>query len=313
MEKDLFRNRVRLRHLDCFVSVAQTRHLGKAAVRLRLTQPAVSKTLNELEDIVGVQLLERNRLGARLTRQGEAFLAHAVAVLGALDAAGASVLAEQAPVDELVRVGVLPTVAADLLPAAAAEFQGRRRHARVAVQTARNSDLVQMLKAGEIDFAVARMTDPEMIAGLSFELLYMEPLALVVRPGHPLAAPGAVSLTDVADYPAVVLPPGTVPRQHAESFLRSRGLKLPANCLETLSVSLSREMVRQSNAIWFAPLGAVRADLQDGGLVRLAVPTDGTEEPVGLLHRSEGTIAEPATLMMTLLRELAAARRSTAT
>jgi pca operon transcription factor PcaQ len=310
MERDLFRSRVRLRHLDCFVAVAQTRHLGKAAVKLRLTQPAVSKTLNELEEIVGVQLLERNRLGARLTPQGEAFLVHAVAVLGALEAAGASVAPEQASVEEVVRVGVLPTVAADLLPAAAAEFQRRRPRARVAVQTARNSDLVQMLKAGEIDFAVARMTDPEMMAGLAFELLYMEPLALVVRPEHPLAASGAVALTEVADYPAIVLPPGTVPRHHAESFLRSRGLTLPADCLETLSVSLSREMVRQSNAIWFAPLGAVRADLQDGALARLAVPTDGTEEPVGLLHRSEGTIAEPAALMMGLLRELAAVRRS---
>ncbi len=310
MEKDLFKSRVRLRHLDCFVSVAQTRNLGKAATKMRLTQPAISKTLTELEEILGVKLLERNRLGAQLTRDGETFLAHALAVQDALNAAGAAVGGEQAPQSEAVYVGALPTVAPDLLPLALAEFRRQHPHTRAVVQTATNTVLLQMLKAGEIDFALARMADPEMMAGLSFELLYVEPLALIVRPGHPLVATGKVSLSEVIAYPIVVSTRGTIPRHNTESYFQSRGLKIPSNCIETLSVSLARQIVRQSEAVWFAPAGAVRADFVDGALTRLAVPTEGTEEPVGLMQRSGGAPGAPALAFMEVLREMAVVRRA---
>ena len=308
MKKDLFKSRVRLRHLDCFVAVAQTRNLGKAAVNLRVSQPAVSKTLTELEDILAVRLLERNRLGTQLTRAGEIFLVHAVAVLDALNAAKAAVEIEQAPHSEAVYVGALPTVAPDLLPLVLAGFRQRHPHARVVVHTASNVALLQMLKAGEVDFALARMADPEMLVGLSFELLYMEPLALTVRPGHPLAALPALPLTDVLAYPLVVPTRGTTPRHNTESYFQSHGLKMPSNCLETLSVSLARQVTQQSDAVWFTPIGAVRAELANGELLRLAARTEGTEEPVGLLRRSEGMPAAAALAFMGLLRGMAAAR-----
>jgi len=311
MEDALFKSRIRLRHLDCFVAVTQTRNLGKAAAKLRLTQPAVSKTLSELEEIVGVQLLERNRLGAQLTREGEAFLAHAITVLEALDAAKAAVDSRHAPQSETVHVGALPTVACDLLPDALIEFRRRHPHARVTIQTAANTALLHMLKAGEIDFALARMADPEMMAGLSFEMLYVEPLVLAVRPGHPLIDAGGTDLSEVAAYPLVVSPQGTIPRHHAESYFRSRGLKIPFNCIETMSVSLARQLARQSDAVWITPAGAVRADLAEGMLVRLKCRTEGTEEPVGLMHRSEGAPASVVPTLMEVLRAMAVKCRLT--
>ncbi|MSE14455.1 LysR family transcriptional regulator, partial [Pantoea agglomerans] len=79
MEKNiLFNQRIRLRHLHTFVAVAQQGTLGRAAETLSLSQPALSKTLNELEELTGVRLFERGRLGAQLTTMGEQFLTHAV-------------------------------------------------------------------------------------------------------------------------------------------------------------------------------------------------------------------------------------------
>src|SRR5205823_1978279 len=119
-------------------------------------------------------------------------------------------------------------------------FRRARPHARVVIQTSTNASLLAMLKAGEIDFALGRMSDPQMMMGLSFELLYMEPLALAVRPRHPLAAESAPSLSDVIACPLIVSTRGTIPRHNTESFLRSKGLKLPAGCVETISVSVAR-------------------------------------------------------------------------
>nr|WP_077258130.1 porin [Klebsiella variicola] len=89
MEKNgLFSQRIRLRHLHTFVAVAQQGTLGRAAETLNLSQPALSKTLNELEQLTGTRLFERGRLGAQLTLVGEQFLTHAVKVLDALNSAG---------------------------------------------------------------------------------------------------------------------------------------------------------------------------------------------------------------------------------
>ncbi len=309
MEKDAFHHRIRLRHIHCFLAVAQERNLGRAAERLRLTQPAVSKTLSELEDIAGTRLFERNRLGAQLTADGEKFLPHALGVLDALDAVSRSVGLEQAAQSETVHIGALPTVAPDLLPLALRVFRRTHPAARVSIQTAANAPLLQMLKAGEVDFVVGRMADPQMLAGLSFELLYVEPLVLAVRAAHPLAGAGTVSPGEVVAYAAVVSPKGTIPRHNTESFLQSRGLALPAGCTETLSVSVARRIALHSDAVWFTPLGAVRDDLAGGALVRLALPTEGTEEPVGLLQRSEGQLSFAAQEFIRLLREAALVRR----
>lgn len=306
---DLFTSRIRLRHIHCFVSVAQERNLGRAAGKLRLSQPAISKTLSELEAIVGVKLFERGRLGAQLTTYGEAFLTHALPVLEALDAAGKAVSANQAPKLEAVHIGALPTVGPDLLPPALARFRAAHPQTRVVLHTATNAPLLDQLKAGELAFVLGRMAEPQMMMGLAFELLYVEPLALVARTGHPLAAASSVSLHDVVGFPLVVPAKGTIPRHNTESYLHSWGLTLPPNCTETQSVSIARLITRQSDSIWFTPVGAVRDDLDHQALVQLAISTKGTEEPVGLLHRSDTNLDLPVLDFMKIVREAALARR----
>jgi LysR family transcriptional regulator, pca operon transcriptional activator len=86
-------------------------------------------------------------------------------------------------------------------------------------------------------------------------------------------------------------------------------LRLPANCTETLSVSVARQIVKHSDCVWFAPAGAAREDLVNQDLVALPVPTEGTEEPVGLLRRSEGAATATAADFMKILREFAVTRR----
>jgi len=303
-----FGNRIRLRHIQCFVAVAREQHLGKAAERLALSQPAVSKTLLELEQLLGVRLVERGRFGARLTPEGQAFLTHAVTMLDALDDARRAVGQDHVTQQEGVSVGALPTVAPDLLPTALSAFRSQCPDARVDIQVSANAPLLDRLQSGEVDFVLGRMADPQMMVGLSFELLYVEPLVIVARGGHPLFTQGTLSLRDVIAYPLIVSTRGTVPRHNAESHLQSRGVRLPSNCLETLSVSVARLVAMQSDSVWFTPAGAVRDDLDRGLLELVPVQLDGTDEPVGLLHRSEAGLSHTAHTFMQILREAALRR-----
>jgi LysR family pca operon transcriptional activator len=303
--KDFVRN-VQLRHLRAFVAVAQERHLARAASRLALSQPAVSKTLSELEAIVGTRLVDRSQAGRRgvqgLTPAGEQLLAHALRVLEALDASAEAVAPASGERIERLRIGALPSVAPAVLPLALARLRDHWPAAQIAVKSAANPVLLDELRAGELDLVVGRMSDPRLMGGLSFELLYTEPLVFAVRTGHPLALKAA-PVQAVLGYPLVVYGEGTIPRHNTESFLSARGLVLPTHALQTLDVAVARALVAVSDAVWITPLGAARDELADGRLVRLRIDTTGTEEPVGLLLRSE---AEPSALrgaMAALLRE----------
>src|SRR5690606_12515044 len=127
--------------------------------------------------------------------------------------------------------------------------------------------------------------------------------------GHPLLGEADAGLHRVVEFPLIVSTRGTVPRHNTESFLRWRGLGLPSNCLETLSVSVARLVAMGTDSVWFTPMGAVRVDLIRGTLLRLPVVTAGTEEPVGLLRRSEAQLGHCATSLMKALRDTAEQRR----
>jgi len=308
MNAELLAARLRVRHLNCFAAVAREQHLGRAAEQLRLSQPAVSKTLAELEALAGCRLFERGRHGARLTPAGAAFLPHALTVLDAWLLASGVFAGEQAPSEQTVNVGALPSVAPDLLPIAIAAMRVRRPATRVVLRTAANAPLLDLLRGGAIDFAVGRLADPQQMIGLSFEFLYIEPLVLAVRPGHPLLKRRPLRLAQVLDYPLVVFSRGTLPRHSTESYLGAQGLRLPHNCVESLSISVGRLLTRSSDSVWFTPAGAVRTDLEQGHLARLPHAMPGTEEPVGLLTRSEGQRSSIAGEFASMLRDAARQR-----
>ena len=304
-----FSRDVQLRHLRCLVAVAQERNLARAAERLALSQPAVSKTLVELETLAGQRLVDRGRHGARLTAAGQEMLVHALRVLEAVGEAGQSLEGGQPSRSARLRIGALPSVASAWLPQALATFFEAQPQVQVSVNTGPNPVLLDELRAGTVDFVLGRMADPQHMAGLSFELLQSEPLALVTRPGHPLTA-AAVSIHAVLDYPLVVYSEGTIPRHTTESFLSAWGLKLPvARRLDTLDVAVARLVVRDTDAVWFTPIGAAADDVARGGLVRLPLETQGTEEPVGLLLRSDAERPVHVREFMAQLRGLAGRTR----
>jgi DNA-binding transcriptional LysR family regulator len=302
MEKNgLFSQRIRLRHLHTFVAVAQQGTLGRAAETLNLSQPALSKTLNELEQLTGTRLFDRGRLGAQLTLVGEQFLTHAVKVLDALNTAGQALNRKEEHASEIVRVGALPTAALGILPAVIGQFHKQQKHTTIQVATMNNTMLLAGLKSGELDLGIGRMSDPELM-GLNYELLFLESLKLVVRPNHPLLQ-DTVTLSRVMEWPVVVSPKGTVPRQNAEALLEMQGCKLPSGCIETLSASLSRQLTVDFDYVWFVPSGAVKDDLRRGTLTALPVTSPGAGEPIGILTRVDAPLSSGAQTLLSAIRK----------
>ncbi|WP_425468077.1 LysR substrate-binding domain-containing protein [Paraburkholderia guartelaensis] len=293
-------SRLRLRHLNCFVAIAQERTLARAAARLHLSQPAVSKTLVELEQWAGVRLVDRGRNGAALTVQGEHFLRYA------LDASALALARQDAHAAPAVRLGALPTVATALLPEAVLRFKALRPQVGVKIHTDSNAELLCAVKAGELDLMVGRMAEPAMMQGVSFEYLYTESLLVVVRAGHPLASESvAPALGAVLGFPLVIAGERTAPRHHTEAFFETHGFAVPEGAIETQSASVARLIVSGSDAVWIVPQRVAQSDLDAGLLVQIDMPAPQGVEPIGILRRSTVTLDEAISALAQQLRECA--------
>lgn len=268
--------RIKFRHLVCFLEAAQQGSLARAADKLAVSQPAISKTLKELEELLAASLFERSKSGVSLTEAGVAFLRYAGPCVQALRD-GVSSLRGGEYEAGAVRLGVLSTVETLLLPEVVRRLHQQHPALVVSVVTGPSAYLLSQLRVGELDLVVGRMTDSPQIHGLTFEHLYSESMTLVVRAGHPLLALPQVREA-LHDY-ALVLPlAGTTIRRFADSLFVQCGISPSRQRLETLSLALSRRYVQSSDAVWVAPLDAVRLDLRSGELVELQL---GIQEPGG--------------------------------
>ena len=267
-----FSQRIRLRHLHAFVATAQQGTLVRAAQQLGITQPALSKTLNELESLAGERLFSRSRQGAELTAAGARFLQDAGRVLDALNVLGRTVASDSEALPAPLHIGALPTT------------------------------LMMAVRSGQLTLGIGRMSDPSRMEGLNFELLYNETLRLVVSPHHPLLH-ADVTLAEALSWPLVLSPRGTVPRQNAEALIVSHGLAVPEGCVETLSVTLARCLTLQYGYVWLVPYGAVRDDLFGNHLRALPLPTQGMAEPLGIITRQEAFTPPEQQRLVAALRQ----------
>ncbi len=300
---------VRLRHLRAFVAVARQASVGRAASELSITQPAVSKSIRELEQLLGVELFDRTRRGAVLSRFGEMFLRHAEASLSALRRGMEEVEDAATPNARPVRVGALPTVSARLLPDAIRRYQSHGLGAVPRVVTGPNAHLTQQLRQGDLDIVIGRMGEPDAMTGLVFEHLYSEPLVVAVRSGHPLAG-AALAPSALGAFECLLPPPGSVIRPAVDRFFAASNLPRPARVVETVSLAFSRRYVRASDATWVISEGVVLEDLESGEFARLAIDMGDTMGPVGVTLRAGVSLSAPAEILMKELRVVAAEIRA---
>ncbi|WP_370601512.1 pca operon transcription factor PcaQ [Pseudomonas nitroreducens] len=300
-------SRIKFRHLVCFLEVARQGSLARAADVLAVSQPAISKTLKELEDLLEASLFERGKSGASLTEAGVAFLRYAGPCVQALRD-GVNSLRGGEYASSTVRLGVLSTVESLLMPEVVRRLHERHPAMVVSVVGGPSAHLLSQLRVGELDLVVGRMTESPQIQGLAFEHLYSESMTLVARAGHPLlGCPLTPSALD--DWPLVLPLAGTTIRKSADSLLVQSGLGQPRRRLETLSTVLSRRYVLSSDALWIAPLDSVRLDLRTGEMVELPLDVQEPGGSVGVCSNSTLPLSLGAHWCLEVLREVGEAYR----
>ncbi len=208
-----------LRHLRYFVAVAQEENVSRAAVKLHVSQPALSRQIRDLEDEIGFLLLERSAKSVRLTEAGRVFLVEATAVLQRADDAVKAARAAAAGGHRELHVGYAPSLTAQILPPALRAFQAEMPHVRVALHDLSTEEMLNGLRDEKLQIAFLVKPMPAMRRWLNFEEFGRIKLRLAVAPNHPLARKRVVKLEEAVRQPLIGYSRDGYPEYH--KFLES--------------------------------------------------------------------------------------------
>lgn len=298
--------RIRFRHLQTFLEVARQKSVSGAAEVLHVSQPAVTKTIRELESALDTQLVEKDGRGIRITRMGEVFLRYAGASISSIKQGVDALTRERGGRGPTLRIGALPTVSARIMPRAVQHFIQAERDNGIRVVTGENAVLLSQLRTGDLDLVVGRLAAPEHMTGLAFEHLYSEEIVFVVRAGHPLAKTPSMQFERLGEFPVLMPQPGSVIHPFVERLLIVQAVVDLPQVVETVSDSFGRAFVRETDAIWIISKGVVANELADGTLVALPIDTAETRGSVGLTTRADAVVPPTLHVLMQMVREVAA-------
>jgi DNA-binding transcriptional LysR family regulator len=195
-----------LRHLRYFVAVGEEENMSRAAVKLHVSQPALSKQVRDLEDEIGFSLLQRTAKSVRLTEAGRVFLDNARAVLRRADEAvkEARAVARAEPAE--LQVGYSPTPVAEILPKILRAFQRKMPNVHVRLHDWSNQAILDGVRDGRLQVGlIVRPPKASSLRDLRYEELFHERVCVAVSPQHPFARRRAIPISEVATEPLIGL------------------------------------------------------------------------------------------------------------
>jgi len=206
-----------LRHLRYFVAVAEEENVSRAALKLHVSQPGLSRQIRDLEDEIGFQLFERGAKSLRLTEAGKIFLTEARAVLQHAEDAVKKARAAVGGVQGEIHVGYAPSLTVQILPPMLRAFQGEFPQVRVVLHDLSSEEMLEQLDTRKLRVALTVRPPAKLLRGLSFAEIARYAMVLAVAPGHPLAKLKAVTLQQVAPEPLIGLNRKDYPEAHVET------------------------------------------------------------------------------------------------
>ncbi|WP_018183264.1 hydrogen peroxide-inducible genes activator [Kaistia granuli] len=292
-----------LRQMQYFVALAETGSFSRAAAASHVTQSTLSDAIRQLEEIIGVSLIDRSNRGLSLTSAGEETVRRMKTLLvdarEMVDAARAS----QAPLSGRIRLGVIPSIAPYFLPRALPDLRRAYPDLRLHLREDLTRTLLDDLRAGRLDICLIAF--PVQTDGLASEIIAEDTLLLAVDEHHPLAGRRQVRREELANETLLLLEDGHCLRDHiravAPALADRQNEEIRASSLSTLV-----QMVDNQLGITFLPRIAVEAGILSGTDIQLlelaGLPA---RRSLGLVWRKGSSREADFRLLTAFLRKLA--------
>jgi len=257
------RNELNFHLLEQFVALARTKNFTRAAEELNLSQSALSRAIQKLEEQLGQPLFERKPREVVLTEHGELLLERSQYILKLMEDTFAEL--SEAGRRGRIRLGAIPTIAPYFLPGLLNRFAKAHPDIAVIVQEDTTENLIKRCSHGEIDLAILAM--PVIAKYLEVEPLFDEELLLVLPVGHPLAASKAVAIDAVDGYPFVMLSEAHCLSDNIATFCRRKSVQ-PVTIERTSQLTTVQELVTLNHGVSIVPEMARKTDASDRRIYR---------------------------------------------
>jgi LysR family transcriptional regulator, pca operon transcriptional activator len=290
--------KLKLRQLRVVDAIATHRSLQRAARTLGQTQPALTKTLHEVEAMVGARLFDRHARGMEPNALGRAVAGAARRILAEVTRLEEDLDGLEAAAAGTVAIGALPVAAAGVLPGALRLLRERHPDLRVRLVQGTTEQLLPALASGEVDLVVGQLYPPVVPDGLEREPLWDEPVSVLVRAGHPLLAMAAPTAADLAAFDLVIPTLGQRIGRDIDRVLATLGMGLPTGTLRASSITFIREMLLTGDAVTLIPRLMLRGDIDRALMAVVPLALDLPPRPAGII-RLPGRVPAPGVAAVT--------------
>lgn len=295
-----------LRDLEYFSVIAEQEHLGRAAERLGLSQPALSKSLRRLEDALEVKLFARNARGLELTAEGSLLLARVRDLRLSLRNVAREVSEVSQGRAGHLRIGVGPVVPTSLISTSLAKLLTDAFRLRASVTISDADEIIPALRKGELDLNINLMhaAPPE---GLCYVQLYEDEYVVCASKAHRLSGRSQVSLDELSNERWALSESVLPTQQKLYRVFEEHGLPSPQVVLESRSFSLRLHAVASSDLLAYTSRRMVEQTVADGHAVAvLPVQELIWRRQVGAIHRSEPYLHSAARRFIDILKTYSA-------
>lgn len=293
------------------MAIHEHKSITAAATQLGLTQPAASRALREIEQLLRVHLFDRDRAkGMSLTGAGELVLARARALLADYRSLTTELDAYRAGTGGRLRLGIIPFVSAPLIESLIAELTGISQRMSVTVTEAATTTLLEELRMQKLDAVIGRCSTAPLPPGLTQETLIRQDGCLLVHARNPLVRNQRVKLADLGAFAWLLPPEGTPTRTAINAVFAKAMLAAPVATVEASSTKIIHLTLRANPRMLSIVPSDAGHDIQRlGGVRRLPFPVPLDIPPVGLISAARHRDTPVVRNLRGILREIVRKRR----
>lgn len=289
-----------LRQIQLAVAIAERGSVLKAAEALNIAQPTASKLLRDMEEEVRQPLFQRSNRGMIATEAGRELIRHGKVVLSQLDYAAQALNDLATGTGGRVTIGTLLTASASALPKALAQVRRERRNVILKVVEGTFDHLSALLRSGDLDLVVGRLSRSIDLADMAEELLFSDMACIVARQEHPLFSDQPVQLDRLVGEDWILPPYETNLRYDFERLFRQRGLQPPVPKIESVSFLTNRWLQLNTDMLSVWPRSVIDSD--GSGLAPLVTEPTLEIGQVGVYTRRNALLSPAAEAMIEALR-----------
>jgi DNA-binding transcriptional LysR family regulator len=297
--------RIKLRDLHILMTVVQCKSMAKAADRLAISKPVISKAVADLEHVLGVRVLERDRHGAEPTAYGAALLKRGITVFDELREGVKDIEFLADPTAGDVRIGCNPIVATGFVSAVIDRLSRRLPRVVFHVAARPGEMLLSELSQRNVDFLVARRLGPLIHEGLSFEPLFDDKDVIVAGELHSRTSRRRIKLGNLMNERWVLPPPDNVVGSVILNAFRAHGLDYPRTTVFSDSPHVRLSLVSTGRFLSIFPASVLRFSADHTALKALLVQPQLPSVPVGIFTLKNRLLGAAARLFIDHARELA--------